>query len=170
MAETTSDPEQLKKTQAASEAPGLSPSKPMPELDGTAPLLSLGPGLGSPDGFDAAHQRCPAAASANRPQRVQTLTAMQRQLGNQQVQRLMVQRQLAEGRHTVQREDIKKDETEDAGTITVDEVGVTNAVYNKAAVQTRTKSSHRTRRPRMSNRRTTSSTSAPRPCVPIPPR
>ncbi len=137
MPETTSDPEQLKKTQAASEAarpqPGL---EAQPELDTPSQTLSLGPGLGSPDGFEARASDGRQRRSANRLQRAQTMTAMQRQLGNQQVQRFMVQRRLVDGGASVQRED-KKEEKADAGTIKVDEVGVTTAHYNKAAVQTK---------------------------------
>jgi len=60
------------------------------------------------------------------------MTAMQRQLGNQQVQRFMVQRQQAGGLATVQREDkaVPLEDKEPENTITIDENGVTNAVYN----------------------------------------
>ena len=137
MTETTSDQEQVKRPQTASEAakpqPGL---EAQPELDAAAPALRLGPGLGSPDGFEERASDSRQRRDANRLRRAQTMTAMQRQLGNQRVQRFMVQRQLAQAGAVVQRED-KKEEKEDAGSITVDEVGVTNAVYNKAAVQTK---------------------------------
>jgi hypothetical protein len=138
MAETTSDQEQHKKPQQASDAARPQPviEAPQPELDGTAALLSRGPGLGSPDGIEQRASDSRQRKNANRQQRVQTMTAIQRQLGNQHVQRLLVQRRLADGLAPVQRAP-KGADKDDAGSITVDEVGVTNAVYNKASVQTK---------------------------------
>ena len=134
MPETTSDQEQLKKNQAASETaqpqPGI--EAPQPEREGAGPTLSLGPGLGNPDGFEERASDGRQRRNANRQQRVQTMTAMQRQLGNQQVQRFMVQRQMAEGRATVQREDkaVPMEDKEPENTITIDENGVTTGTYN----------------------------------------
>ena len=129
MPETTSDQEQQKKNQPSVEAakPQPAPLTPAPELGGLTPSLSLGPGLGSPDGFEKRASDHRQRRGANRQQRVQTMTAMQHQFGNQQVQRFMVQRQMA-GRPAVQREDGK--DKADANNITIDEKGVTTANYD----------------------------------------
>jgi hypothetical protein len=68
--------------------------------------------------------------------RAQTLAAMQRQMGNQRVQRFMVQRRLADGPAPVQRAP-KGSDKDDAGSITIDEKGVTNAVYNPPTMVTK---------------------------------
>ena len=142
MAETTSDQEQQRKSQPSSEVAGPQPAieAPQPEWEGPGPALSLGPGLGSPDGFEQRAGDRRQRRGANWQQRVQTMTAMQRQLGNQHVQRFMVQRQAAEAK-PVQRQGGPKPEQQadkdDAGTITIDEVGVTNAVYNKPGFSTK---------------------------------
>jgi hypothetical protein len=137
MADTTSDQEQ-KKTQQASDAARPQPAieAPQPELDGIAPLLSRGPGLGSPDGIEQRAGDSRQRKNANRQVRAQTLAAMQRQMGNQRVQRFMVQRRLAEGPAPVQRAP-KGADKDDAGSITIDEKGVTNAVYNPPTMVTK---------------------------------
>lgn len=142
MADTTSDQEQHKKPQQASEAAEPQPEigAPLPEWEGPAPALSLGPGLGSPDGFEQHASDSRQRRNANRQQRAQTMTAMQRQFGNQHVQRFMVQRRSAGANAPVQRQEGGKKGTkdkEDAGNITIDEKGVTNAVYNKAGFTTK---------------------------------
>ncbi len=135
MAETSHDQDQLKKPQQPSETAQTLPAveSPQPEF-GSAPLsLSVGPGLGSPDGFEKRVGDGAQRRSANRQPRAQTLTAMQRQFGNQHVQRFMVQRRAAGDGPAVQREDKpgKTDDKADAGTITIDEQGVTTADYNE---------------------------------------
>ena len=143
MAETTSDEEQQKKTRQASEPAGPQPAieAPQPEWEGAAPALSLGPGLGSPDGFEQRAGDPRQRQNANRQQRVQTLTAMQRQLGNQHVQRFMAQRQTA-AYAPVQREEGVQAEQQggkDAGatTFVLDEQGVTTATYNPPSITTK---------------------------------
>jgi hypothetical protein len=145
MAETTSDQEQQKKPQQASEPAGPQPGieAPQPEWDGSAPAVSLGPGLGSPDGFEQRAADARQQKNANRQQRVQTVTAMQRQFGNQHVQRFMVQRQSATAFAPVQRQNGGQAEPQgdkdkaDAGNITIDEKGVTTAVYNPPSMVTK---------------------------------
>src|SRR5260221_11421196 len=107
MAETTSEQEQLNKSQQSSQAAGPQPTveAPQPELDGLGPLLSRGPGLGSPDGIENRAGDARQRRNANRQQRVQTITAMQRKFGNGRVQRFMVQRRPAGGLSPVQRQD-----------------------------------------------------------------
>jgi hypothetical protein len=136
MAETTSDQEQQMKSQHASEAAGPQPAVegPLPEWEGLAPALSLGLGLGSPDGFEQRAADARQRQNANRQQRVQTLTAMQRQFGNQYVQRFMVQRQSAAAFAPVQRQSGGQATQQ---TITIDEQGVTNANYNKPGFTTK---------------------------------
>jgi len=135
MAETTSDQDQQKKPQQTSEAarPAPAAETPTSELEGLAPLLSRGPGFGSPDGVEQRAGDSRLRKNANRQVRAQTLTAMQRQVGNQRVQRFMVQRRLAEGGAPVQREGKDK---EDAGSIKIDEKGVTSAIYNPPSMTT----------------------------------
>jgi|SRR5579859_1096630 len=144
MAETSTDQEQQKKPQTASDAARPQPAvePPSPDLDGIAPLLSRGPSLGSPDGIEQRAGDSRLRKNANRQQRVQALTAMQRQMGNQHVQRFMVQRRLAEGMAPVQREEGNqakpqgdKDTTPDP--IKIDEVGVTQAIYDPPNMTTK---------------------------------
>ena len=144
MAETTSDQELRKKSQQASEPTGPQPASeaPQPELDGLGPLLSRGPGLGSPDGIEKRAGDTRQRRSANRQYRAQTMTAMQRQFGNQHVQRLMVQRRMADELPAVQREDGGKAQPQgdkDAGQppLKIDEVGVTQAIYNAPSLITK---------------------------------
>jgi hypothetical protein len=90
MAETTSDTAQQKLPQPV---PGPAPQPvieaPATQSDSAASAPNLSPGLGSPDGFAPPLNDARLAQSANRPRRVQALTAMQRQLGNQAVQRFV---------------------------------------------------------------------------------
>ena len=130
MPDTTSDQELQKKSQQTSE-PGQQPPVPLapqPELDNLPPTLSLGPGLGSPDGFVKRASDGRLERGANRVDRAQTMTAMQRQFGNQHVQRFMAQRRAAGGAVPVQRDGDKDKAGEN--TIKIDEKGVTSAVYN----------------------------------------
>lgn len=143
MAETSRDQDQLKKQQQPSETAQALPAvePPQPEF-GSAPLsLSVGPGLGSPDGFEKRVGDAVQRRSANRQPRAQTLTAMQRQFGNQHVQRFMVQRRAAGDAPAVQREDqpgaTQLEDKAPANNITIDEKGVTNAVYNKPGFTTK---------------------------------
>jgi len=116
---------------------------PLPEWQGPSPALSLGPGLGSPDGYERRAGDRRLGRSANRQQRAQTLTALQRHFGNQHTQRFMVQRRAASAPLPVQRETEPQAEPQsdkdkaDAGTISIDEVGVTNVVYNKPSFATK---------------------------------
>jgi hypothetical protein len=135
MTETSSEQEQKKVQPAAETArpqPGI--EAPLPEWEGAAPILSLGPGLGSPDGFEQRASDGRQRRSANRQQRVQTMTAMQRQLGNRKVQRFMVQRQAAGGYPAVQREHqsgaVPMQNKAPENSISIDEKGVTTATYN----------------------------------------
>jgi hypothetical protein len=141
MAETTSDQEQQKKPQQTSDGAQPQPAveAPQPEMDGMAPLLSRGPGLGSPDGIEQRAGDSRQRKNANRQVRAQTLTAMQRQMGNQRVQRFLVQRRLADGLAPVQRapKGGQQADKDDAGAITIDEKGVTNAVYNPPTMVTK---------------------------------
>ena len=134
MPEATSDQDQLKKGQEGAEAarPQPAPAAPQPELEALPPALKLGPGLGSPDGFEQRASDPRQRRGANQHERVQTLRAMQHQFGNQHVQRFMVQRQAA-GKRPVQREEKDKD---DAGSITIDEKGVTTVSYDPPSIRT----------------------------------
>src|SRR5579859_357555 len=134
MPETTSEQDQQKKPEAATQ-PARQPAReaPQPDWEASPPALSLGPGLGSPDGFEKRLADSRQQRGANRQERVQTLTAMQRQFGNQHVQRFMVQRQSA-GRAPVQREEKKKDVPPP---VKIDEVGVTQVHYNKPTFTTK---------------------------------
>ena len=140
MDERASEPENDKAVRPV-EAPQPNVDPPQPDWPEPAPALDMGLGLGSPDGFEQRAADSRMRQGANREQRVRTMTAMQRSLGNQAVQRFMVQRQLASGPMPVQRQGVpqaepqgEKDET---ATITIDEVGVTNAVYNKPSFSTK---------------------------------
>src|SRR5947209_301378 len=139
MPETTNDQEQSKKPGQTSEPARPQPNieAPQPELEAPSPALSLGPGLGSPDGFEERAGDRRLQRSANRQHRVQTFTAMQRQLGNRQVQRFMVQRRAAGESLAVQREDKPDGGQKAANNITIDEKGVTSAVYNKPGFTTK---------------------------------
>jgi hypothetical protein len=143
MAETTSDQELRKKSQRASEQAGPQPAieAPQPELDGLGLLLSRGPGLGSPDGIENRAGDTRQRRNANRQYRARTVTAMQRQFGNQHVQRLMVQRRMADELPAVQREDGGKAQPQGDKDVTpplkIDEVGVTQAIYNAPSLITK---------------------------------
>jgi hypothetical protein len=148
MSETTSDQEQQKHPQQTSDAAPPQPAleAPAPELDGMSPLLSRGPALGSPDGIEQRAADSRLRKNANGQVRAQALTAMQRQMGNQHVQRFMVQRRLGAGTVAgvapVQREEGNeakpqgdKDTTPDP--IKIDEVGVTQAIYDPPTMTTK---------------------------------
>ena len=144
MPETTSEQDQKRKSEEAGEParPLSAVEAPQRELGGPPLSLSVGPGLGSPDGFEKRAGDNILRRNANRQPRAQTLTAMQRQFGNQHVQRFMVQRRAAGEPVVVQREDGGKadpqeDKEEDLGNVTVDEKGVTNATYNKPGFTTK---------------------------------
>lgn len=139
MAEPASEQEQRKKTLPTSEPARLQPGiqAPQPEAETPGTVFSHGPGLGSPAGYAKRAGDGRLRLNANRQQRAQTMTAMQRRFGNQHVQRFMVQRRAAGAFAPVQREDKKGDKDADAGNITVDEQGVTNAVYNKPSFTTK---------------------------------
>jgi hypothetical protein len=136
MADSSQDLDQIQKTQPSSEAAPAQPelAAPQPELDAPALSLSRGPSLGSPDGFEKGLGDPIQLRRANQQPRAQTLASLQRQFGNQHVQRLMVQRQTGSAR-PVQREEKKDADT--ANNITIDEKGVTNAVYNKPGFTTK---------------------------------
>ncbi len=138
MSETTSETDQLKKSPQTSEPLRPQPAieAPQPELEGPLLSLSVGPGLGSPDGFEKRAGAEAQRRNANRQPRVQMLSGMQRQFGNRHVQRFMIQRRSAEGA-PVQRQGGGQTDKEDAGTITIDEKGVTSAVYNPPSMTTK---------------------------------
>ena len=144
MAETTSDQEQQMKSQQTSDVAPAQPAveAPLPELDGMAPLLSRGPGLGSPDGIEQRASDSRLSKNANRQVRAQTLSALQRQMGNQHVQRFMVQRRQADRLATVQREEGDQakpqgDKEAASNSVKIDEAGVTQAIYDPPALTTK---------------------------------
>jgi hypothetical protein len=144
MAETTSEQEQLNKSQQSSQATGPQPAieAPQPELDGLGPLLSRGPGLGGPDGIEKRASDTRQQRNANRQYRAQTVTSMQRQFGNQRVQRFMGQLRSAGAIAPIQRQaggqaDQKADKDAGPPPLKIDEVGVTQAIYNAPTLLTK---------------------------------
>jgi hypothetical protein len=140
MADVTSDQENKKMTPAAEPARILPATEaPLPDWALPAPNVSVGPGLGAPDGHVQRLADSRLARNASRESRVRLMTGMQRQLGNHHVQRMMAGRQFL----PVQRQGPGEAEPQEepgkevAAPFELKEDAVTNVDYNSPAVSTK---------------------------------